>query len=97
MDCDPPPPKREWHTPGWVKGGGQHFVQPPSGSSMIKEELIELARNKGLYLPEDAFPEQLAEFRMKQQAHEQKTRSKFAHLTDDHPGSPPVLRRGDYG
>lgn len=22
---DPQPPK-EWHTPGWVKTGGQHFV-----------------------------------------------------------------------
>jgi hypothetical protein len=24
-----PQPAREWHTPGWVKEGGRHFVTPP--------------------------------------------------------------------
>ena len=26
---DPPPPPTEWHTPGWVKEGGRHFITPP--------------------------------------------------------------------
>jgi hypothetical protein len=24
-----PQPAREWHTPGWVKEGGKHFITPP--------------------------------------------------------------------
>jgi hypothetical protein len=31
---EPPPPPTEWHTPGWVKDGGRHFVTP-TGANRI--------------------------------------------------------------
>lgn len=26
---EPPPLPTEWHTPGWIKEGGRHFITPP--------------------------------------------------------------------
>lgn len=45
-----------------------------------KEELIAAAREKGLYPPEDATAEQLAEFRKAKAEHYRKGRAKYAHL-----------------
>src|SRR5690606_15736813 len=45
-----------------------------------KEELIAAAREKGLYPPENATPEQLREFRKRQGEHRRKTQAKYAHL-----------------
>lgn len=45
-----------------------------------KEQLIAAAREKGLYPPENATPEQMKEFRELQARHERKGRAKYAHL-----------------
>lgn len=45
-----------------------------------KEELIAAAREKGLYPPDNATPEQLREFRKRQGEHRRKTQAKYAHL-----------------
>ena len=50
------------------------------GDPMNKDQLIAIARARGIYPPENATPEQMAEFRARQSAHERKFRSKYAHL-----------------
>ncbi|MCB0931672.1 MAG: hypothetical protein KDB71_07215 [Mycobacterium sp.] len=45
-----------------------------------REQLVALARQKCLYPPKDATPEELAEFRKLQAEHDKKGRAKYAHL-----------------